>query len=108
MDLNPGPEYQGFRDQVKSFLNENSQMAGRVRNPARPSKDELEWQKKLIEKGYSARTIPTEYGGYGAESDVLKSRIISEEFTGVNSTIGIANQGISMLVPTLLGLGTEE
>ena len=51
MDLNPGPEYQGFRDHVKSFLKENNQMAGRVRNPARPSKDEIEWQNKLIENG---------------------------------------------------------
>ena len=108
MDLNPGPEYQGFRDHVKSFLKENNQMAGRVRNPARPSKDELEWQKKLIENGYSARTIPTEYGGYGAESDVLKSRIIAEEFTDADIPLGMANQGISMLVPTLLELGTEE
>ena len=47
----------------------------------RPGPETLAWQKLLIENGYAARTIPREYGGYGAEPDVLKSRIIAEEFT---------------------------
>ena len=67
-----------------------------------------EWQKLLIEHGYAARTIPKEYGGYGAEPDILKSRIIAEEFIAAGLPMGMAGQGISMLVPTLLELGTEE
>ena len=35
-----------------------------------------DWQKLLIEKGYFARSIPKEYGGYGGESDIIKNRII--------------------------------
>jgi alkylation response protein AidB-like acyl-CoA dehydrogenase len=65
------------------------------------------WQKLLIQHGYTARTIPQEYGGYGAEPDVLKSRIIAEELARSGVPGGLSNQGISMLVPTLLELGTE-
>ena len=108
MDLNAGPEYKSFRKDVASFLNKNLHMAGKARTPLRPNKQELEWQKKLINNGYAARTIPKKYGGFGAESDVLKSRIIAEEFSQSSIPMGMANQGISMLVPTLLELGNDE
>ena len=36
------------------------------------------------------------------------SRIIAEEFTNAQIPLGMANQGISMFVPTLLELGTED
>ena len=108
MDLNAGPEYIDFRENVLSFLEKNKHMAGKARTPVRPSSEELKWQKKLIENGYAARTIPKKYGGYGAQSDVLKSRIIAEEFSKANIPMGMANQGISMLVPTLLELGSDD
>ena len=108
MDLNEGPEYLSFREGVTNFLNENIHMAGKARTPVRPNKQELEWQKKLVDNGYAARTIPQEYGGFGADSDVLKSRIIAEEFSKLSIPMGMANQGISMFVPTLLELGTDE
>ena len=108
MDLNAGPEYKSFREEVIAFLKKNSHMAGKARTPVRPNQEELEWQKKLIENGYAARTIPSEYGGFGGDSDVLKSRIIAEEFSQSSIPMGMANQGISMLVPTLLELGTDE
>jgi alkylation response protein AidB-like acyl-CoA dehydrogenase len=62
----------------------------------------------LIEQGYAARTVPTEYGGFGAEPDILKGRIIAESFARAGLPGGIANQGISMFVPTLLQLGRED
>ena len=108
MDLNAGPEYIDFKKNVLFFLENNKNMAGKARTPVRPNNEELNWQKKLIKHGYAARTIPKDYGGYGAESDVLKSRIIAEEFSKAGIPMGMANQGISMLVPTLLELGTDE
>ena len=108
MDLNAGPEYIDFRENVLSFLEKNKHMAGKARTPVRPSSEELKWQKKLIDNGYAARTNPKKYGGYGAQSDVLKSRIIAEEFSKANIPMGMANQGISMLVPTLLELGSDD
>jgi alkylation response protein AidB-like acyl-CoA dehydrogenase len=106
MDLKLSPEYETFRDEVRAFLAARGGEAPRgVRDQRDPNR--LTWQRTLIEHGYAARTIPAEYGGYGAEPDILKSRIISEEFAASGVPGGIASQGISMLVPTLLELGTE-
>lgn len=105
MDLSYGPEYEEFRTQVRDFLQAHGARApkgGGMRSPA-----VRDWQALLIEQGYAARTIPKEYGGYGAEPDILKSRIIAEEFASAQVPGGLGGQGISMLVPTLLELGTQ-
>src|SRR3546814_19290381 len=98
-----------FLEEVRGFIAANRHLAptnaGRA---ARTSKEGVAWQKLLIQHGYTARTIPREYGGFGAEPDILKSRIIAEEFARAGVPGGLANQGISMLVPTLLVLGTDE
>lgn len=106
MDLSYGAEYEEFRSEVRTFLEKHKEEArggGGMR-----SKQVLDWQKKLIENGYASRTIPKEYGGYGAEPDILKSRIIGEEFAKAQVSQGLGGQGISMLVPMLLEMGTEE
>ena len=106
MDLTFGSEYDEFRAEVQNFLANNGQRA--------PKGNELrgdtakDWQKLLIENGYTARTIPKEFGGFGAEPDILKSRIIAEEFSSARINSGLGGQGISMLVPTLLEMGTQE
>ena len=105
MDLSFGPEYDDFRGEVKHFLATHGKDA--PRNAALRAPETLAWQKLLIEQGYTARTIPKEYGGYGAEPDIIKSRIIGEEFASARVNAGLGGQGISMLVPTLLELGTE-
>ncbi|WP_334162909.1 acyl-CoA dehydrogenase family protein [Phenylobacterium sp.] len=103
MDLTLTPELAAFRDEVRAFLE-----ARRGDYEAGQARDPLTWQRLLIEHGYAARTIPREYGGYGAEPDILKGRIIAEEFIRAGAPRGIANQGVSMLVPTLLEVGSEE
>jgi alkylation response protein AidB-like acyl-CoA dehydrogenase len=103
MDLSYSPEYEVFREEVRAFARTFGSRA-----PRGTMDGTREWQKLLIEHGYAARTIPREYGGFGAEPDVLKSRIIAEEFIAAGLPMGMAGQGISMLVPTLLELGTEE
>ena len=64
--------------------------------------------KTSYKKRFFARSIPKEYGGYGGEIDLNKSRIIAEEFAKTNTPPPMGGQGIDMLVPTLLELGTEE
>ena len=107
MDLAYSAEYETFRNEVRGFLEANRSKFPGAYGGGRPSAETLAWQKLLIEHGYAARTIPREYGGYGGEPDILKSRIIAEEFTRAGAPGPLANQGISMLVPTLLELGTE-
>ena len=106
MDLSFGDEYEAFRREVQQFIadhGDKSPSRGRVRNL-----NTIAWQKTLIEHGYAARTIPNKYGGYGAEPDIIKSRIIAEEFSKHQLNPGLGGQGISMLVPVLLEMGTEE
>jgi alkylation response protein AidB-like acyl-CoA dehydrogenase len=106
MDLAYGPEYEAFRADVRAFLSAHAKAAPR---PGRAAMSDMAaWQRLLIEHGYAARTIPREYGGYGGEPDPLKSRIIAEEFAAAGAPMGMANQGVSMLVPTLLECGSDE
>lgn len=109
MELEYGAKYEAFRQQIRDFLAKHKHEAPKGAGAAgRPSSEACAWQRLLIEHGYAARTIPKEYGGYGAEPDVLESRLIAEEFSAARVPAGLQNQGISMLVPTLLELGTEE
>jgi alkylation response protein AidB-like acyl-CoA dehydrogenase len=108
MDLQYSESYQIFRQQVREFLQSHRQ-DWPARSPmARPTEAQRRWQALLIEQGYTARTIPKEYGGHGGEADILKSRILAEEFSRAGAPGGLAGQGVSMLVPTLLEMGTEE
>ncbi|MBF68370.1 MAG: acyl-CoA dehydrogenase [Gammaproteobacteria bacterium] len=106
MDLSYGAEYADFREEVRKFISENRDKQPKSGNMR--SEDSLAWQKLLIERGYAARTIPAAYGGHGAKPDILKSRIIAEEFSTEQINTGLGGQGISMLTPVLLEMGTEE
>ncbi len=116
MDLNFGLEYTKFREEVNDFCKEYSGVlleSSKIPLSYEFSSGQIkmkrsDWQKLLIEKGYFARSIPKEYGGYGGETDIIKSRIIAEEFAKNNTPPPMGGQGIDMLVPTLLELGTEE
>jgi alkylation response protein AidB-like acyl-CoA dehydrogenase len=108
MDLKLTPEMTAFRDEVRGFLAARRDQYAAGAGDERPRDAALAWQRLLIEHGYAARTIPRAYGGYGAAPDILKTRIIAEEFTRAGAPRGFANQGISMLVPTLLEVGSEE
>lgn len=108
MNLELSEEYVAFRAEVSDFLTQYKDEAPAPRDPNFRSPKRLAWQKRLIEHGYAARTIPQAYGGFGASPDPLKSRIIAEEFARAQIPGGLAGQGISMLVPTLLELGMEE
>lgn len=107
MDLSLGPDYEAFRAETEAFLEAHRHAAPGPDDKGLKHPKRLAWQKLLIENGLAARTIPAAYGGYGADPDILKSRIIAEAFAKSGLPRGLANQGISMLVPTLLELGTE-
>ncbi len=107
MDLSYGQEYETFREDVRKFIDQYIDHQPKPGAGAK-SQEVRDWQKILIEHGYHSRTIPKAYGGYGAEPDILKSRIIAEEFSAAQMNTGFGGQGISMLTPVLLEMGTEE
>ena len=106
MDLSTGAEYEDFRKEVKQFISQHGEKSPRLGHGSR--KEALAWQKLLIDNGYAARTIPKEYGGFGAPPDIIRSRIIAEEFSNKQISTGLGGQGISMLVPVLLEMGSES
>ena len=117
MDLNYGSQYEDFKIEVQDFCKEwhginfsdaaKTPMSQNFESNGKTIK-RSEWQSILIEKGYTARSVPKEYGGYGGESDIIKNRIIATEFSNAKIPSAMGGQGIDMLVPTLLELGTEE
>lgn len=106
MDLRLSPEHQEFSDGLIAFLHANRDQWPEANLPMRDARRQA-WQNQLIENGYAARTIPVQYGGYGAAPDILKSRLIAEAFAQTGAPPPMANQGISMFVPTLLEKGSE-
>ena len=117
MNLNYGPEYKNFKKEVITFCKkwEGVHFVDEAKLPLTPitkvggkKSTRTEWQSILINEGYFARSIPKKYGGYGGESDVIKNRIIASEFSNNKIPSPMSGQGIDMLVPTLLELGTEE
>ncbi|MFP6626203.1 MAG: acyl-CoA dehydrogenase family protein [Deltaproteobacteria bacterium] len=109
MDLSFGDNYEDFRRQTCEFLDKNRDRAPAAGMGAGDITDlSRGWQTRLIEHGYAARTIPEEYGGFGGEPDPLIDIIIDEEFRRAGVAGPMMNQGISMLVPTLLEYGNEE
>ena len=107
MELEFDARYDAFREEVRSFLAANK--PSRNDGPGEGSRNErVAWLTKQIEHGYWARTIPKEYGGFGAAPDLLETVIMDEEFNKVGIARGMSAQGPAMLVPTLLAHGTEE
>lgn len=106
MDLKYSEEHKLFREEVRQFLATHKDEVPTGRGRGKPNEADRKWQQLLIEHGYAARTIPKEYGGFGAEPDILKNHIIAEEFAAAKVRPG--NSGDNRLVPTLLELGTEE
>ena len=105
MDLAYGPRHAAFASQVREFLTSNR---NHWPGPGATRRQVIDWQGRLIATGLAARTIPEAYGGFGAQPDILESRIIAEAFIAVGAPGPLAGQGISMLVPTLLEAGSEE
>jgi alkylation response protein AidB-like acyl-CoA dehydrogenase len=108
LDLEYGSKYKSFRKEVRSFLEANKK-----HKPTRgfydiPRQELSRWLGLQIDHGYWARTIPQQYGGFGAEPDLLETVIMDEEFNRAGVPRGMSAQGPSMLVPTLLQHGSEE
>jgi alkylation response protein AidB-like acyl-CoA dehydrogenase len=109
MDLSLSDKHRALQDEVRAFIREHGERSPKLGGGRkRPDQKALDWQKLLVDHGYVARTIPRKYGGFGAAPDVMEAAVIAAEFAAAGVYAGLTNQGISMLVPTLLEVGTEE
>jgi alkylation response protein AidB-like acyl-CoA dehydrogenase len=109
MDLTLSDKHRALQEAVRTFIRDHGHASPKLGGGRkRPDQKALDWQKLLVDHGYVARTIPREYGGFGAEPDVMEAAVIAAEFAAAGVYAGLTNQGISMLVPTLLEVGTDE
>jgi len=110
VDLSYGAESERFREEVRAFIERHRDRAPESLGVmgGRASEAMLTWQQVLIERGYAARAVPREYGGAGAEPDILKDAVLAEEFARAGIPAGVSGPGVDMLVPTLLAHGSEE
>jgi alkylation response protein AidB-like acyl-CoA dehydrogenase len=109
MELTYSEKYLTLQSEVRAFIAKHGHRSPKPGGGRqKPSQKALDWQKLLLEHGYFARNIPKEYGGFGLPLDVMELAVIAEEISKANVYPGIMNQGISMLVPTLLEVGTKE
>lgn len=108
MDLTYSPQHETFRTDVRAFIAGNRHLAPDMFKLSRRAEPVLAWQRLLLEHGYAGRTVPRQYGGFGAKPDLLEARIIVDEFTAAGVPMGLGGASIAMFVPTLLAFGTEE
>ena len=114
MNLNDSPEEKEFRDQARSWLNQNAkpkkQSGGNIAGMPSSQKDYMkaakEWQVKKAEAGYAAVTWAKEYGGMGGTS--MQSVIYAQEEAKYQVPVGVFEIGLGMCLPTLMTHGTEE
>jgi alkylation response protein AidB-like acyl-CoA dehydrogenase len=68
--------------------------------------DVRRWLDHCAERGYTAPTWPTEYGGGGLSPQ--QARVLYEEMGAIRARAPLMGMGLSMIGPTLLELGTPE
>ena len=106
MDLTYGPELEGFRSEVRSFLEASWPPKGEQAQGDREEQANR-FRARATQAGYLNRHIPKQYGGGEQAPDVLKASIIREEFTRLHAPMEARGIGTMMLVPTLLERGEE-
>ena len=118
MDLSYSAEYEAFRSEVRTFLEEEWTKKGGGSNA--PSDDaalmgrvqvdeeSTQFRLKAIERGYLYRNVPKRYGGGEQPWDPLKEIIIAEEFQKAQAPTEVLGNGPNLLVPTLLERGSED
>jgi alkylation response protein AidB-like acyl-CoA dehydrogenase len=96
-----------LRAEVRAFCAESWPPRGaEARMGAR--EQAIAWRKRALDAGFLYRTVPRDYGGAGAEPDVMAETVIRRELDRAGVPHRSSVQGTHMLVPTLLECGTEE
>ena len=100
MDLNPTPQDESFRQQVRQWLTDNL-----PKKKLETIEDRKEWHRKLYEAGYLGMGWPKEYGGQNARP--MEQAIVGAEMARVNAPAAVNGLGIGIVGPTIIHHGTE-
>lgn len=106
MNIDFSPEDIAFRQEVRSFIEEN--YPANLKNSSKADfsrEDFLSWHRILGAKGWAAPHWPKEHGGPGWS---VTQRFIFDEECARAKTIMILPFGVTMLAPVLMHFGNEE
>jgi acyl-CoA dehydrogenase len=112
------PDLSEFRQNVRQWLEANCPEA--MRHPYRSEADlcwggrhfkfqsdeQRLWLERMAEKGWTAPTWPTEYGGGGMTRE--QEKILKEEMARIDARPPLYSFGISMIGPALLKFGPDN
>ncbi|UCE85947.1 MAG: acyl-CoA dehydrogenase family protein [Deltaproteobacteria bacterium] len=111
-------ELEAFREEVRGWLLENaprslvgqssSQLEGTWggRKATYPNPDSRRWLDVAAERGFTAPTWPTAYGGGGLSP--AEAKVLQQEMRKLELPLPLIGFGLTMIGPTLLQYGTEE
>lgn len=110
MDLTLKPEHRQFRDEVRTFLEEqltdDLREAGRLATSVFPDVERsMAWQKILHAKGWVAPNWPKQYGGTGW--DIVQRAIFAEESLKAEAP-ALIPMGLMMCGPCIIGCGNQQ
>ena len=106
MDIEFLPEHLAFRDEVRTFIEENYPQELRSRPlHSFEKEDYLTWHRTLHKQGWVAPAWPTEYGGTGWD---ITQRYLWNEECGRAGTVRILPFGVSMVGPVIYTFGSDE
>jgi alkylation response protein AidB-like acyl-CoA dehydrogenase len=111
-------DLESFRQETRAWLQANAPKSifgmtyteiegtwgGRKATFATP--DMKTWLEVMGERGWTAPTWPTEYGGGGLSSE--EAKVLAQEMSALRLPPALIGFGLSMIGPTLLRFGTEE
>ena len=96
MDLEYGPEYDRFRQEVEQFLAETPRDI-----------DRRAFLLAATERGYVYRHIPKRFGGSEQPFDPISETLVAELFDASPFSWRLSPQSTGMIVPTLLEAGAD-
>jgi alkylation response protein AidB-like acyl-CoA dehydrogenase len=113
MDLTYSAEDESFRDEVRTWLEENlsgefADLRGRG-GPGREHEafdERVAWDRQLAASGWTCLGWPEEHGGRGLS--LLQQVIFHEEYAEADAPARVSHIGEELLGPTLIAFGTEE
>jgi alkylation response protein AidB-like acyl-CoA dehydrogenase len=106
MDLTLSPEEEAFRDELRTWLEENHPGEEPKGDEEEAFAFRREWQTKLHDGGWAGVSWPKEYGGRGAS--LIEQAIYSAEMVRARAPSPANVLGLAMGGPAVIGHGTEE
>ena len=104
---------EAFREEVKDWVDANCPQSMRLGTvhfedayEIYQSDDAKQWLQAAAERGWTAPTWPTQYGGGGLSKE--QAQVLSQEMARVKALPPATGMGLTMIGPTLLEFGTED